>query len=174
MENYEYLSYLKYACTTSTCYNYRCSLYCVSYVEFFREPSVRNMRHSLATVILRLLCNRVVHEDADTSVNIMHSSLLKREGESPSEAASAAFVNFSVEGLFDRLLLVLHALLSDCLPSWLRSKPSMKTINEPPREFSGIDRELLETLQVYDILACGFSAFNFIGFYAILRLFNLV
>ncbi|XP_054784533.1 mediator of RNA polymerase II transcription subunit 12 [Prosopis cineraria] len=109
-----------------------------------REPSVRNMRNSLASVILRLLCNRVVHEDADISVNAMHSSLLKKEVESPSEAA---LVDFSVDGLFDRLLLVLHALLSDCLPSWLKSKPSSKTINEPSRDFSGSDRELLETLQ---------------------------
>ncbi|KAF7826055.1 mediator of RNA polymerase II transcription subunit 12-like [Senna tora] len=101
-----------------------------------REPSVRNMRHSLASVILRLLCNRVVHEDADSS----------REVESPSEAPSVAFVDFSIEGLFDRLLLVLHALLSDCLPSWLRSKQPLKTINEATRDFSG-DRELLETLQ---------------------------
>lgn len=107
---------------------------------------MRNMRHTLATVILRLLCNRVVHEDADISVNVMHS-LLRRDVESLSEAASAAFIDFSVEGLFDRLLLVLHALLSDSLPSWLRSKP-LKTINEPARDFSVFDRELLETLQV--------------------------
>lgn len=106
---------------------------------------MRNMRNSLASVIFRLLCNRVVHEDADVSVNAMHSSLLKREVESPSEAA---LVDFSVDGLFDRLLLVLHALLCDCLPSWLKSKPSSKTSNEPGRDFSGSDRELLETLQV--------------------------
>ncbi|KAI9110048.1 hypothetical protein K1719_019089 [Acacia pycnantha] len=109
-----------------------------------REPSVRNMRNSLASVIFRLLCNRVVHEDADVSVNAIHSSLLRREVESPSEAA---LVDFSVDGLFDRCLLVLHALLCDCLPSWLKSKPSSKTTNEPGRDFSGSDRELLETLQ---------------------------
>ena len=103
------------------------------------------MKNSLASVILRLLCNRVVHEDADISVSSMHSSLLKREAESPSEAT---LVDFSVDGLFDRLLLVLHALLSDCLPSWLKSKPSSKTTNEPSRDFSSSDRELLETLQV--------------------------
>ncbi|KAI4328790.1 hypothetical protein L6164_021119 [Bauhinia variegata] len=106
------------------------------------EPSVRNMRHTLASVILRLLGNRVVHEDADILVNAMH---LKREVESPPESASASSVDFSV-GLFDRLLWVLHGLLSSCLPSWLRS-PVSKTNNEPTREFSGFDRELLETLQ---------------------------
>ncbi|XP_061375206.1 mediator of RNA polymerase II transcription subunit 12-like isoform X2 [Gastrolobium bilobum] len=108
------------------------------------DPSVRNMRHTLTTVILRLLGSRVVHEDADISVNAMHCSLLRREVESPSEAA---FVNSSVEGLFDRLLLILHGLLSSCPPSWLRLKPVSKTTNEPTREFSGFDRDLLETLQ---------------------------
>ncbi|KAI4355070.1 hypothetical protein L6164_003882 [Bauhinia variegata] len=111
------------------------------------EPSVRNMRHTLASVILRLLSNRVVYEDADISVNSMHCSLLQREVESPLESASASFIDVSVEGLFDRLLLVLHGLLSGFIPSWLRWKPVSKTNNEPTRDFSGFDRELLETLQ---------------------------
>jgi hypothetical protein len=102
------------------------------------------MRHFLAPVILRLLGNRVVHEDAYIVVNSMHS---KKDLESP-EAASAAFVDFSAVGLFDRLLLVLHALLSSYPPSWLRPKPGSKSINEPTKEFSGFDRELLESMQV--------------------------
>ncbi|XP_061373530.1 mediator of RNA polymerase II transcription subunit 12 [Gastrolobium bilobum] len=88
-----------------------------------REPSVRNMRHFLAPVILRLLGSRVVHEDAGMS------------------AAPEA------EGLFNRLLLVLHGLLSSHPPSWLRPKSVSKTINESTREFSGVDREILESLQ---------------------------
>ncbi|RDY03839.1 Mediator of RNA polymerase II transcription subunit 12, partial [Mucuna pruriens] len=106
------------------------------------ETSVRSPRFILANVLLGLLGSRVVHEDA--MVNAMHYSPLKREVELPTEAA---FVDSSVEGLFDRMLLILHGLLSSSPPSWLRSKPFSKTTNEPTREFSGFDREPLETLQ---------------------------
>ncbi|XP_027336431.1 mediator of RNA polymerase II transcription subunit 12 [Abrus precatorius] len=111
-----------------------------------REPSVRSMRQNLASVILRLLGSRVVHEDADISVNPV-PSLLRREVESSSDVASTACVDSSSRGLFDRLFLVLHGLLSSYPPSWLRLKPITKTSNEPTREISVIDRELLETLQ---------------------------
>ncbi|XP_027928076.1 mediator of RNA polymerase II transcription subunit 12-like isoform X2 [Vigna unguiculata] len=106
------------------------------------ESSVRSMRYTLASVLLRLLGSRVVHEDA--MVNAMQYSPLRKEAESPAEAA---FVDSSVECLFDRLLLILHGLLSSSLPCWLRSKPVAKTANEPAREFSGFDREPLEALQ---------------------------
>ncbi|KAE9605402.1 putative mediator complex, subunit Med12 [Lupinus albus] len=109
-----------------------------------REPSLRNMRHALSPIILRFLVSRVVHVDADIS---MHCSLMRREVESSSEAASAAFVDSSAEGLFDLLLLVLHVLLSNYPPSWLRQKPVLKTITEHMREFYGFDREILETMQ---------------------------
>lgn len=101
------------------------------------------MRYTLASVLLRLLGSRVVHEDA--IVNAMQYSPLRKEAESPAEAA---FVDSSVECLFDRMLLILHGLLSSSLPSWLRSKPVVKTSNESAREFSGFDREPLEALQV--------------------------
>ncbi|KAK7394764.1 hypothetical protein VNO78_15302 [Psophocarpus tetragonolobus] len=106
------------------------------------ESSVRSLRYSLASVLLRLLGSRVVHEDA--MVNAMHYSPLRKEAESPSEVA---FVDSSVEGLFDRLLLILHGLLGSSCPSWLRSKPVSKTSNEHTREFSGFEREPLEALQ---------------------------
>jgi len=106
---------------------------------------VRNMRNSLAPVILRLLGSRVVYEDAYILSNAVHS---KKDLELSSEAASCAFVDFSAEGLFDRLLLVLHALLSSYPASWLRLKPGSKSINEPTKEFSGFDREFLERMQV--------------------------
>ncbi|XP_019434667.1 PREDICTED: mediator of RNA polymerase II transcription subunit 12 [Lupinus angustifolius] len=109
-----------------------------------REPSVRNMRHTLSSVILRLLGSRVVHGDADIS---MHCSLMGKEVDSSSEAASAALVDSSDEGLFDRLLLVLHGLLSSYSPSWLRQKPFSKMTNGHARGFSGFDREVLETMQ---------------------------
>lgn len=119
---------------------------------------MRNMRHFLAPVILRLLGSRVVHEDADVLANATHS---KRELESSSEAAPAAFVDSSAEGLFDRLLLVLHGLLSSYPPSWLRLKSVPKSINEPTRETSGFDRELLESLQVCYLSLCMRTTFGF-------------
>lgn len=118
---------------------------------------MRNMRHFLAPVILRLLGSRVVYEDAYISVNAMHS---KKDLESSSEDASAAFVDFSAEGLFDRLLLVLHVLLSSYPPSWLRPKPGSKSINEHTKEFSAFDRELLENMQVRSFTLCMFLAFG--------------
>ncbi|KAM5555323.1 mediator of RNA polymerase II transcription subunit 12 [Rosa sericea] len=109
-----------------------------------REPSARNMRHGLATVILRLLGNRVVHEDADPSFTPSQSFLSKRESDSSMDAASAAFADLSSESLFDELLLVLHGLLSSCQPSWLRST---KPTKESGKGFVAFDRELAENLQ---------------------------
>lgn len=107
------------------------------------------MRHMLVSVILRLLGSRVVHEDADLSFYPMQSSLFKREAELLMEASpAAASVDLSGESLFDRLLLVLHGLLSSCKPSWLKSKPSSKSTNESMKDFSVFDREVAESLQV--------------------------
>ncbi|XVE73861.1 hypothetical protein DITRI_Ditri11bG0152300 [Diplodiscus trichospermus] len=97
------------------------------------EPSARNMRHMLASVILRLLGSRVVHEDVDLYFSLIQ---LKRDEELVSSVASS---EMSGESLFDRLLLVLHGLLSSCQPSWLRTKIA--------KDFSGFDRETLENLQ---------------------------
>ncbi|WCJ22787.1 Mediator of RNA polymerase II transcription subunit 12 [Euphorbia peplus] len=107
------------------------------------EPSGRNMRHMLASVIIRLLGNRVVHEDADLSLSPVQSSQSKIEIESALEAASA---DFSGECLFDRLLLVLHGLLSNAQPSWLKPRPASK-LNEFSKESAGVDREVIESLQ---------------------------
>lgn len=106
---------------------------------------MRNMKHFLAPVIFRLLGSRLVHEDADILAEVVNS---KRESESSSEAASDAIVDSSAGGLFNRLLLVLHGLLSSHPPSWLRLKNISKSTNEPMKELSGFDRELLESLQV--------------------------
>lgn len=104
------------------------------------------MRHGLASVILRLLGNRVVHEDGDPSFVFSQSSLSKRESDSSTDAASAAFTDLSSESLFDELLLVLHGLLSSCQPSWLRST---KPTKEGGKGFGAFDRELAENLQVW-------------------------
>lgn len=115
---------------------------------FVREPSGRHMRNLLASIILRLLGNRVVYEDADLSFYPTQNYPSKREVETPVEASYAAFADSSGESLFDRLLLLLHGLLSSCQPSWLRSKPASKTSNEFTKESSVFDREMAETLQV--------------------------
>ncbi|KAB2609937.1 mediator of RNA polymerase II transcription subunit 12-like [Pyrus ussuriensis x Pyrus communis] len=109
-----------------------------------REPSGRNMRHGLASVVLRLLGNRVVHEGADLCFNIMQSTFSKRDAESSREAASAAFAELSNESLFDQLLFILHGLLSSCRPSWLRST---KSINEGGKDFAAFDCELADIMQ---------------------------
>ena len=75
-----------------------------------------------------------MQEDVDLSFNLMQ---LKRGKELVSSVASS---EMSVDSLFDRLLLVLHGLLSSCQPSWLRSKTA--------KDFSGFDREAVESLQV--------------------------
>lgn len=106
------------------------------------------MRHMLASVILRLLGSRVVHEDADLSFYPMQSFQFKREMESPPENSSVPSTDLSGESLFDRLLLVLHGLLSNCQPSWLRSKPASKSSNLSKDSF-GFDREMVESLQVW-------------------------
>ncbi|KAL6126178.1 hypothetical protein ACLB2K_074229 [Fragaria x ananassa] len=109
-----------------------------------REPSARNMRHGLASVVLRLLGNRVVHEYQSTPLTPSQSSLSKRESDSSTDAATAAFTDMSSESLFDELLLVLHGLLSSCQPSWLRST---KPTKESGKGFVSFDRELAENLQ---------------------------
>ncbi|GAV81723.1 Med12 domain-containing protein [Cephalotus follicularis] len=110
------------------------------------EPSGRNLRHMLASVVLRLLGNRVVHEDADMSYCPTQSSQSKREMELLKEAYAVS-ADFSGENLFDWLLLVLHGLLSSCQPSWLRSKPASKSSHESSKELYGFDREVAESLQ---------------------------
>ncbi|KAI3829238.1 hypothetical protein L1987_03355 [Smallanthus sonchifolius] len=92
------------------------------------EPSFRNMRHMLASVVLRLLGSRVVHEDADLS------------------NPNSATVDLG-ESLYDRLLLVLHALLSTSHPYWLRTKFISKSTSEGSRDSNPYDREVAESLQ---------------------------
>ncbi|KAJ6390823.1 hypothetical protein OIU77_024938 [Salix suchowensis] len=93
------------------------------------EPSGRNMRHMLASVILRLLGSRVVHEDAELSFHPLQSFQSKGELELPLEAASADFF---------------------CSwPSWLKSRPAScsKLVNESSKDRAGFDRDVVESLQ---------------------------
>lgn len=110
------------------------------------DPTGRSSRFILASVILRLLGSRVVYEDMDLTVRSGRGSSLK-EAELLMETSAAVSLDLSGKNVFDWLLLVLHALLSSSQPSWLRSRSSPKTANAPAREFSGFDREVIESLQ---------------------------
>ncbi|KAF3784152.1 Mediator of RNA polymerase II transcription subunit 12 [Nymphaea thermarum] len=117
----------------------------IIYVD--REPSNRNMRHMLASVLLRLSGTRIVHEDGDFYfTNSQKNLLLKRETES-SEASVGTSVVLTSESLFDCILCVLHGLLSSYRPSWLRPKPACKITSKPPRDVSAFDREVAESMQ---------------------------
>ncbi|KAK1290915.1 Mediator of RNA polymerase II transcription subunit 12 [Acorus calamus] len=113
-----------------------------------REPSGRNMRHLLASVIIRLLGSRVVYEDAaDLSVfPLARNCVAEREMDSVMETSVAPSGDLSGDSLFDRFLYVLHGLLSSCKPSWLKPKSASKSNAKSPREFP-VDREVAEALQ---------------------------
>ncbi|KZV57645.1 mediator of RNA polymerase II transcription subunit 12-like [Dorcoceras hygrometricum] len=110
-----------------------------------RESSGRNMRYTLAPVILRLLGSRVVHEDASHFVNPALVSP-KRDVDSFMEISSTAAVLLSGDSLFDCLLLVLHVLLSSHQPSWLRLKSESKP-TESGKEYAVFDREAAQSMQ---------------------------
>ncbi|KAG9139463.1 hypothetical protein Leryth_020698 [Lithospermum erythrorhizon] len=111
----------------------------IIYVD--REPVGRNIRHMLASVVLRLLGSRVVHEDACYSYKPSWNSI-KQE-----EPLYAAFLILSRERLFDSLLLVLHGLLSSSQPSWLKLNFRSKESTDCCKEFYMFDREMVESLQ---------------------------
>uniref|UniRef100_A0A0E0BDG8 Mediator complex subunit Med12 domain-containing protein n=1 Tax=Oryza glumipatula TaxID=40148 RepID=A0A0E0BDG8_9ORYZ len=90
-----------------------------------------NMRQTLASSLLSLVGTRVVYEDADSLEPYMDDVLL----DCPSES------------LFDRLLCVLHALLGNSQPSWLKTKPSSKPAVKFLRDLSAIDKEVTKSLQ---------------------------
>lgn len=115
------------------------------------------MRHMLASVILRLLGNRMVHEDANLTFCPTHSLMVKKEVESPSEASFAAFADLPGECLFGRMLLILHGLLSSCQPSWLGLKNAAKSTNETSKDSSSLVRELAESLQVCPLVTLFFN-----------------
>ncbi|PIM99566.1 RNA polymerase II transcription mediator [Handroanthus impetiginosus] len=109
-----------------------------------REPSGRNMRSTLASVILRLLGSRVVHEDAGHFVKPGFISS-KRGVESLMEISDAGEL-LRKETMFDCLLLVLYVLLSCNQPSWLMLKSESKA-TESSKEYAAFDREMAESLQ---------------------------
>lgn len=104
----------------------------------------------LASIILRLLGARVVHEDADLYLP-MHVGASQKDAESLAEGSVAASLDYSSDSLFDRLLCVFHGLLSNCKPSWLKPKFVSKSTVKSLRDFSAFDRETAESLQVSSI-----------------------
>ncbi|GER26438.1 mediator of RNA polymerase II transcription subunit [Striga asiatica] len=109
-----------------------------------REPSGRNMRYALATVLLRLLGSRVVHEDAG-HVNNPSFITPKRDLESLKETSAAGEL-LCGKGIFDCLLLVLNVLLSCHQPSWLKPKSESKA-TQPSKEYTAFDHEVAENMQ---------------------------
>ncbi|XP_047979942.1 mediator of RNA polymerase II transcription subunit 12-like [Salvia hispanica] len=109
-----------------------------------REPSSRNMRYVLASVILRLLGSRVVHEDSSHYVNTALTSSNRDAGSLMESYTSTTFL--CGESLFDCLLLVLHVLLSSYQPSWLKLKSDSKS-TESGKDYAAFDREVAESLQ---------------------------
>ena len=109
--------------------------------QFFREPSFRNTRHTLASTIVRLLGSRVVYEDS--AACSPRSDVSKAETESTRDPSSMA--DLSSDVLFDRLLFVLHGLLSNHQPNWLLPRSSS---NDSSKDFTLFDRDAAESLQV--------------------------
>uniref|UniRef100_A0A7N0T2J3 Uncharacterized protein n=1 Tax=Kalanchoe fedtschenkoi TaxID=63787 RepID=A0A7N0T2J3_KALFE len=102
----------------------------------------------LASVVLRLLGSPIVYEDTDLLYPPMQSSVGKREKESRVDfSTTAASVNLVSENVFDRLLLVLHGLLSSYKPSWLKSKAAHMSSKDHSKDVSIFDRDMLESLQ---------------------------
>lgn len=111
------------------------------------QQSVPNKRQTLAPVLLRLLGTRVVQEDADQLCSWEPStSTSSSDFERNSQATSAAAAATAGEPLFDRLLSILHALLSNTWAVWL--KPRSKGSAKPFRDISPFDKEAAERMQV--------------------------
>lgn len=113
---------------------------------FCRDSSVRTLRHTLTSVLLRLLGTRIFYEDADVSFYPVQK-FGKREVELPVEASSGTALDGFGESLFDMFLSIFHGLLSGCKPCWLKLSSPIKPAAKTSRDLSGVDRDFAETLQ---------------------------
>ncbi|TVU48682.1 hypothetical protein EJB05_08327 [Eragrostis curvula] len=107
----------------------------------------RSMRHTLASAILGLLATRMIYEDADLPLPPTNATALRREADSLLEPPLDVLLCRPGDSLFERLLCVLHALLGNCKPSWLKSRSSIKSNIRTQRDFSAFDSEAAEGLQ---------------------------
>lgn len=96
-------------------------------------------------MLLRLLGTRVVQEEADPLFSWETSSSFN-DFERNSQVTSAAAAASAGEPLFDRLLSILHALLSNTWAVWL--KPRKGSV-KPFRDISPFDKEAAERMQVF-------------------------
>ncbi|KAL5727448.1 hypothetical protein ACHQM5_000643 [Ranunculus cassubicifolius] len=111
-----------------------------------REPSSRNMRHMLASTLLRILGSRVVYEDVDFSLNPTQSSSKKSDSQMDLTVVASSG-NLFGESLFDQFLSVFYGLLSSWKPRWFKPKSASKSTVKSARDFSVFDREVAESLQ---------------------------
>ncbi|XP_047089188.1 LOW QUALITY PROTEIN: mediator of RNA polymerase II transcription subunit 12-like [Lolium rigidum] len=107
----------------------------------------RNMRQTLASTILCLLAARIIYEDADSPVPPANLATLRREVDSLLEPPVDVLLDRPSESLFERLLCVLHALLGNSKPSWLKTKPVSKPPVRAPRDITAFDVEAAVGLQ---------------------------
>lgn len=99
------------------------------------------MRQTLAPVLLRLLCTRVVQESPDPGSSRESSLSCVDDFDKNAQAAAAS----AGEPLFDRLLSILHALMSSTWAVWLKPR---KNSLKPCRDIPAFDREVAERMQV--------------------------
>ncbi|KAI5076641.1 hypothetical protein GOP47_0009111 [Adiantum capillus-veneris] len=104
----------------------------------------RSMRAVLAPALLRLLGTGFVQERVEAFCSIQGDG--GRDMDWNPEAAAAAAAVAAGEDLFDRILSVLHALLSSTWAVWLKQKPSNKPF-KPVREVPPLDREVVKCMQ---------------------------
>ena len=110
------------------------------------------MRQTLASAILYLLAARIIYEDADSPLPPASLGTLRREVDSLLEPPVDVLLDRSSESLFERLLCVLHALLGNSKPSWLKSKSVSKPTTRAPRDIPAFDSEAAVGLQVSSML----------------------
>jgi hypothetical protein len=110
------------------------------------------MRQTLASTILCLLAARIIYEDADSPVPPANLATLRREVDSLLEPPVDVLLDRPSESLFERLLCVLHALLGNSKPSWLKTKPVSKPPVRAPRDITAFDVEAAVGLQVSSML----------------------
>ena len=93
----------------------------------------------------------MVYEDADVAF-FPSTRTVKRQAESSTDPVPVTSLDCSGDSLFDMFLSVFHALLSGCKPSWLKLGSSSKSLTKAVRDFSTIDRDFAENLQVSIII----------------------
>ncbi|GAQ91392.1 hypothetical protein KFL_007770030 [Klebsormidium nitens] len=109
-----------------------------------RDPTPRNMRLTLAPVLLRLLASPLVQEAP--LIRTPSDPLPPDPERGYAEAAAAAAAAGAGEGLFGRLHAVLAALVSSTWAAWLKPPPGRGPA-KPLRDVGPFDRHVAERMQ---------------------------